>query len=78
MTDPTITKGEERPTIRPLTPPVVIKILGAATRWLDGYEPGNYHEDRVGDSDATALEAIMEALYGPEVWEWIDTVTSDG
>jgi hypothetical protein len=46
----------------------VIKTIEAYFDFLDG----DYHEDRIGDWENYIVEDTLKALYGKNVYEWIN------
>lgn len=61
------------------TPPSIIenpdlsRVVSAAKDIVQNVVDGRYHEDN--DDDHYIFEAVMEALYGPDFWDWLNNNT---
>jgi len=48
------------------------EIEEAAQEMLDFYESDDFDEDRIGDYEGELIDVVMKALYGNQVWDWIN------
>lgn len=68
-------EGERIHPPSPLDEPDYSKLRDLAVSIIDEMVSGEYHEDN--DNDHWAYEAMMVAVYGPEIWKWIESLTEE-
>lgn len=51
------------------------KILLATEDFLNFYESDDFHEDNCTDQKYWLTETVMEAIYGKDVYDWINEQT---
>ena len=49
------------------------KLIDEAEKIIDSIMEGNYCVDN--DNETWIYEAAMESIYGPGIWDWINTYT---
>lgn len=48
------------------------EVIILVTEYIALCESSDYHEDRAAKYDSWIAEAAIEAVYGPEIWEWLN------
>ena len=48
-------------------------IVSAAQDHLDFYDSEDFHEDRINDYEGYLVDAVMKAVFGDNVYDWINS-----
>lgn len=59
-----------KPVIRTM---IDARIVESTQAYLDFFDSEDYCEDRINDYENDIVEAVMQVLYGDDVYEWISS-----
>lgn len=62
----------ERPEVRNIAIEDLAIIMSACADYIDLIDSTDYHEDRVSKAENFIFEKAMEAVFGEEVWTFIN------